>query len=179
MRVFIALEPGEEFLERLFIQILPLMEKYPHFRWVPKEKLHITLAFLGELDEGLLPTVIEAMETVVGSGEINAIGKRFFTLPPRREASVLALGFEKGGEEISSLAGIIIENLKHRGISLGGNERKGFIPHITVARKGKEALKLSEKEIEPVQGLFSRLGVYKSELLPQGPRYTILASAYL
>ena len=177
MRTFIALEPGQEFLEKLLTSLLPLKEKYPHFRWIPKESLHITLAFLGELDEGLLPLVKESTETSLGAGEINALGTRLFTLPPRRDANVLALGFEKGGDEITSLSDKIKKNLKNRGITLGGTERKTFIPHLTVARKGREPLQLlKEEHVITVQGAFRFLGVYKSELLPQGPRYTALAS---
>ena len=178
MRTFIALEPGEKFLETLQMNLLPLREKYLHFRWVTKENLHITLAFLGELDKGLLPIVKKAAEAASGGGEINALGKRLFTLPTRGEANVLALAFEKGGEEIAFLSEKLKKNLKNNGISIGESERKNFIPHLTVARKGREPIRLLKDEltIPDVQGIFSSLGVYKSELLPQGPRYSILAS---
>ena len=177
MRTFIALEGGREFLESLLKALSPLKEKYPYFRWVPKENLYITLAFLGELDEGLLPLVKEAAEGVAGRGKISVTGGNLFTLPPRGDANVLALGFERGGEEIALLSEKLKKNLETRGIGLGGTERKRFLPHITLARKGREPILVSkEDKAISVKGVFSSLGVYKSELLPQGARYTVLAA---
>ena len=177
MRVFIALEPGEEFLKNLLRELIPLKEKYPQFRWVPKEMLHVTLIFLGELNEELLPMVKEAAEGALGSGDIIAMGNKLFTIPPRREANVLALNFSKGGEAIAHLSEKIKKNLELRGIQPGGTDRKNFLPHITVARKGREPLRLLNEDLTiSVQGVFSSLAVCKSELLPQGARYTALAS---
>ena len=177
MRIFIALKSNEEFLENLLCPLLPLKEKYPHFRWVPRENLHITLAFLGELDDDLLPLVKEAAGAALGSGEIRVTGGKLFTLPPRRDANVLALGFDEGGKEISSLSEKIRESLKMRGIFPGGAEKNNFLPHITVARKGREPLRfMKDDSTISVQGVFNTVAVYQSELLPQGPRYTVLAS---
>jgi 2'-5' RNA ligase len=142
MRIFIALEPGDEFLESLIRFLLPIKDKYHRFRWVPKENLHITLAFLGELEERLLPLVNDSVDASLGSGKISVIGGKLFTLPHRGDANVLALGFLNGGEEIASLYGKIKKNLENQGIYPGGTERKNFLPHITVARKGREPLLL-------------------------------------
>ena len=177
MRTFVALEAGREFLESLLQALSPLKEKYPYFRWVPKENLHITLAFLGEIDEAFLPLVKEAAKGAADCGKISVTGGKLFTLPPRGDANVLALGFESGGEEIALLAEKLKENLEIRGIMRGGTERKRFLPHITLARKGRAPIRISkEDQAASVRGVFSSLGVYKSELLPQGARYTVLAA---
>ena len=189
MRTFIALEPRKEFLEHLLLLLTPLKEKYPHFRWVPKENLHITLAFLGELDKGFLPLVEEAAEESLLGRDSNAISVtsgKLFTLPPKSNANVLALSFEKGGEGIAALAACVRKNLEIRGIHLQGEmgsrflPHRRFLPHLTVARKGKEPLFFyKEDEKLEVQGIFDNIVVYKSELLPQGACYTVLASYQL
>ena len=180
MRTFIALEPNREFLEHLLRLLSTLKEKYPNFRWVPKENLHITLAFLGELEEGLLPLVKEAAKESSLAGDniaINVISGKLFTLPPGSNANVLALSFEKGGEEIASLASCVRKNLDICGIPLQGERKGRFLPHLTVARKGQALLHLlKEDEKLNARGVFDAIGVYKSELLPQGACYTILAS---
>ena len=177
MRLFIALEPGAEFLESLMQSLLPLKEKYPYFRWVPRENLHITLVFLGELDEGVLPQIKTAAEAASGCGEIAVTGGKLFTLPPRKDANVLALGFEKGGEEIASLAAGIKNSLRIHGITPGGTERGKFMSHITVARKGREPVRLLNEDTHiQVHGVFNAVKVYKSELLKTGARYTVLAA---
>lgn len=177
MRLFIALEPGDEFLESLLSGLLPLKERYPHLRWVPKENLHVTLAFLGELGEELLPLVKEASQSAAGSGEIMAACEKLFTLPPRRDANILALGFRRGGEEIASLAAMVKKNLRAHSISSGGMEKGNFLPHITLARKGREPIwLLNETPAFSAHGVFRTIKVYQSELLSSGARYTALAA---
>ena len=177
MRIFIALEAGGDFPESLVQGLLPLKNKYPQFRWIPKENLHVTLVFLGEVDEKLLPLIKEAMEETAGRGSIKVTGGKLFSLPHNKNANVLALGFREGGAEIASLTAKIRDNLKVRNLLPVGEEKKNFLPHITVARKGREPLLFGEDGLEiPVQGVFAGLGLYKSELMPQGARYTALAS---
>ena len=177
MRIFIALKPGKEFLESLLSGLSPLKEKYPHFRWIPKENLHVTLVFLGELDEGLVPQIKEATEASINCGEIDVLGGRLFTLPKRKPANVLALNFEKGGEEIAALSGEIKKSLKIYKIPADGSNNSGFLSHITLARKGKEPLELLKEDNSIfVHGVFSSLGVYQSVLLPHGACYNLLAA---
>ena len=176
MRTFIALEPSIDFQESLSKNLLSLKERYPHFRWMPKENLHITLVFLGEIDEKNLPAVFEAVEKACGLKEIHAVSGEIFTLPKGRPPNVMALGFSKGGEEISLLAEKIEKNLESCGVLTG--KRKSFLPHITLARK-KTEMRLKEAHSIIVKGVFGKVNVYESTLYSQGARYTVLKSFQL
>ena len=178
MRFFIALEPGRDLLESVLKNTALLREKYPGFRWMPPENLHITLAFLGETDAGLLPQIKQAAETAVkfsGQGVIHAGGGKLFTLPRGKTANVLALGFESGKERIASLAGNIRKNLEIRGIIIKGKDRN-FTPHITLARKGRTVPRPgNEDSCISFRGDIMSLGVYESRLSAGGAEYMQLA----
>lgn len=175
MRIFIALKPAEEFLERLQESTRVLREKYPNFRWIPKENLHITLVFLGEVDQTALLSLKEAVKTASEFREIHAAGGPYLFFPGRGSANALALGFNRGGDEITALSEELLKNLDKQGIHPGGTGKNGFSPHITLARKGKEPLRFMDNPPSiSIEGLFNSLALYKSELYREGARYTIL-----
>ena len=50
MRLFVALWPSEDAVERVDADLDPLRPRHPELRWQPPERWHLTLAFLGERD---------------------------------------------------------------------------------------------------------------------------------
>ncbi|MDR2158571.1 MAG: RNA 2',3'-cyclic phosphodiesterase [Treponema sp.] len=174
MRCFAALELPEEFLASLTEHAGPLREKHPGFRWTKEENLHITLAFMGEIEGRellILEDAADAAARTAGAFFIRAGG--LFTLPRGKRANVLALGIDEGADRIAALAAGFsgIPGLP------GDGEGRPFIPHITLARRGAAALRLSPEErgtAIPARGLVTGLTVFASELRPEGPRYTPL-----
>ena len=55
MRAFVALIPPAEALGELADAVAPVRAAHPGLRWTPAAQWHLTLAFLGEVDEGVLP----------------------------------------------------------------------------------------------------------------------------
>ena len=53
MRAFVALIPPAAVLDELATAVAPLQAR-PDLRWTPAAQWHLTLAFLGEIDEGVL-----------------------------------------------------------------------------------------------------------------------------
>jgi 2'-5' RNA ligase len=51
MRLFVALTPPVEVAEELRVATEPLRAKHPVLRWTLPEQWHLTLAFLGEVDD--------------------------------------------------------------------------------------------------------------------------------
>lgn len=64
MRLFTAVSLGAMIEERTAAELARLREVAPHARWVKAEKLHLTLVFLGEVEEARLPPILAALETV-------------------------------------------------------------------------------------------------------------------
>jgi 2'-5' RNA ligase len=173
MRTFVALELPEEFLASLREYTEPLRERYPGFRWTKEENLHITLVFLGELDGRELSILEDAAVTAARNVTAFSISAgRLFTLPRGKRAGVLALGIREGGDRIAALAAGF-EKIP----GLPGEREKRPFPHITLARRGAAALRLSPEErnaVVPAGGPVAGLTVFASELRREGPRYTPL-----
>ena len=55
MRAFVALIPPTAVLAELAAALAPVQAARPDLRWTPDAQWHLTLAFLGEIDEGVLP----------------------------------------------------------------------------------------------------------------------------
>lgn len=61
MRAFVAVVPPADALAELDAAVAPLRATYPGLRWTPATQWHLTLAFLGEIDDGVLPDLAERL----------------------------------------------------------------------------------------------------------------------
>jgi 2'-5' RNA ligase len=177
MRVFAALKLPPDFRSSLEENLRVLRERYPRFRWTGEENLHITLAFLGEIEKPGLIILEEAAERAIrGRGPIPISGERF--LPRGRDPRVLALGIEEGREALAALAAALEGALaalgKERGCPVRPPEKRPFRAHITLARRGASPLEPVPDPAFPLRGTLRELAIFRSELFPEGPRYTPL-----
>jgi 2'-5' RNA ligase len=61
VRAFVALIPPAAVLDELAAAVAPVQADRPDLRWAPAAQWHLTLAFLGEVDERLLPNLTERL----------------------------------------------------------------------------------------------------------------------
>ena len=61
MRAFVALVPPDSVLDELAEHVAPIRAAHPDLRWTPAAQWHLTLAFLGEVDEAVLPDLTERL----------------------------------------------------------------------------------------------------------------------
>jgi 2'-5' RNA ligase len=169
LRLFLAL--------RLPDDVLDDVERWQHgeltgVRVVPREHLHVTLAFLGHRPAGELDSIVEALrDSAAGAGEIRLAPSRY-----RETRSVGMLVLEDDGGHAALLAGDVQERLER----LGAYRREGrpWLPHLTVARwRKRPGLRLEP----PSTGTFvpSDAAAYLSRLHPAGARYEVLESVAL
>ena len=64
MRVFVAIELSEEFRRRLVELQEALRGSVPQISFTKPENLHLTVKFIGEIDEQRAAAVCEALKTV-------------------------------------------------------------------------------------------------------------------
>ena len=64
MRLFTAVTLGSTIESRAIAELERLRALAPHARWVKAEGVHLTLVFLGEVEEARLPSLREALEPV-------------------------------------------------------------------------------------------------------------------
>jgi 2'-5' RNA ligase len=169
MRLFLAL--------RLPADVLDTVESWQRaqlhgVRLVPREQLHVTLAFLGHRPAGDLDAVVEALRgAAAGAGAIRLALRRY---RETRSVGMLVLDDEDGlaGE----LAGRLHERLERLGVY--EREQRRWLPHLTVARF-RERPRLHPEP--PPQRTFvpSDAAAYLSRLRPGGAQYEVLESVAL
>jgi 2'-5' RNA ligase len=170
-RLFLALElPGA--LTRTLAALDP---RIPGLRWLPARALHLTLAFLGDVETEKMEKLIQAL---------SGIETKPF------ELSLRGLGrFGRGGRPVivvaeidqppPALFALWIDVQKAVGSVGLPTDSRPFHPHVTLSR-GKHCAEARLKDFlgrnaDTVLGTFrvDGLSLFSSELTPQGAHYTL------
>jgi len=141
-------------------------------RLVPRENLHVTLAFLGHVDAARLPEVVDALRASAASaGEIRLAAVRY---RETRSVGMVVLDDEDG--RAAALADDLQSCLEAAG--LYRREGRPWLPHVTVLRF-RERPRLQPDP--PDLGLVapSDAAAFLSRLGPSGAQYEILESVAL
>jgi len=141
-------------------------------RVVPREHLHVTLAFLGHRSAAELPAIVGALrDAAVGAGEIRLTPVRY---RETRGVGMLVLDDEAG------LATQLADDVQGRLERLGVYHREGraWLPHLTVAR-WRERPRLRPDPPPGRTFVPSDAAAYVSRLHPGGARYAVLESVAL
>ncbi len=166
MRLFVAVSLPEEVINESLRIIETLKQEDLYANWVPKENLHITLLYLGEIADEELPLIKKALEQVkLIPFSANLTKAGVFSPDFIR---VIWLGTQ--AREFVTLHVRVCEALKR-------NYKKDFVPHITLARakavRDKRAFmqKLSMLKIKPLKFNVDSFVLMNSNLTPDGPVY--------
>ncbi|HEY2442562.1 MAG TPA: RNA 2',3'-cyclic phosphodiesterase [Streptosporangiaceae bacterium] len=133
MRLFVAITPSAAALDELDAAVAPHRPAWPELRWTSPEAWHITLAFLGEVDEvtDQLTTRLERAAGRHHSLELSPAGAGAF--PAGARARVLWTGIAGDQEALGGLAASVAAGARRAGAPPPDEGRK-FRPHITLAR---------------------------------------------
>ncbi|WP_440766713.1 RNA 2',3'-cyclic phosphodiesterase [Natronorubrum sp. DTA7] len=146
------------------------------------EQAHLTMTFLGEVDEDRLPSLRGELEAAVEDAGVDPFTARFGGLgvfPTLDYINVVWLGVERGGSELTRLH----EAIEERTTAMGFEpESHDFTPHVTLARMehagGKELVQELVRERDPTVGEMTvdELRLTESTLTDAGPVYSTLES---
>ena len=169
MRCFIAIPLSQEIKEKI-AEIQKHFE-IPGIKLVEKENLHITLKFLGEVEEGKVRQIVEILREIeFEQFEFEILNVNAF--PSTNFVRVIWLDVK--GREIYELKRLIDSLLEEIGFS----KDDGWVPHLTIARvkflKDREALfKTMEKlrSIKVGNEKAERFVLFESRLRREGPIY--------
>jgi len=134
MRLFVAVELPDAALAELEQAVAPLRAAAPELRWTGTSAWHLTLAFLGEVAQHVLPELETRLEraahrhppqrlAIAGGG----------AFPSPRKAQVLWAGFHADDEALASLAASVAAGARRAGAAPSDESRK-YRPHLTLAR---------------------------------------------
>ena len=165
MRLFVGLRPSDEFRAALSVMQDRLRAAGVTGRYLDSSNLHLTLAFIGEWQEDVVP----ALPPVTRPFPLRLSHPGLFP-----EAKVLWAGTE-ASEALDDLAQSVRNSLAGRGIPF---DQKPFNPHITLVRKpvipGGAAL--SGIEVPPAAMQVEEVCLYSSVHGEHGMEYTVIGS---
>jgi 2'-5' RNA ligase len=185
MRCFIAIEVAPAIRQKLAEVTLKLRRALRGSRggikWVEPDLMHLTLRFLGDIDEATLATVRGIVDEVAVAHkgfELSVEGVGCFGKPAR----VVWVGMNDNPALI-----VLQADLEGRLAAAGfAAEERPFSAHLTLARvkdpaAGKDMPGLIEADRTTRFGSFGvdALRVFRSELTPQGPIYTVIHTSQL
>jgi 2'-5' RNA ligase len=132
MRLFVAIAIPGDAAGELDEVVAPLRPDWPGLRWTGIDAWHLTLAFLGEVDEALLPELSARLRKAASRHSLLTLrlaGAGAFPAAPR--ARVLWAGIH--GARLVPLAGTVAHGARRAGVALVESERR-YRPHLTLAR---------------------------------------------
>jgi 2'-5' RNA ligase len=130
-RYFIGIPLPQEVKKKLKVQSWPGLSRYKEEKLVPQQNWHLTLAFIGNLDESKVEELKGLLGVFKWGGPFKIGIRHFGAFPTMEEGRVLYMACEKGSKEISELAALIRKGLDDLGITY---DSKPFVPHVTLAR---------------------------------------------
>lgn len=125
--------PGEAASE-LDEVVAPLRPAWPELRWTIRDAWHLTLAFLGEVDEAIITRLAVRLERAARrhpSLSLSLSGAGAFPVASR--ARVLWTGVEGDRRGLGQLAASAAAGARRAGAPPPGGGR-GYQPHLTLAR---------------------------------------------
>jgi 2'-5' RNA ligase len=187
MRVFIAIDLPQRVKDTLAQIQKGLKKTGADVKWVQANNIHLTLKFLGDIEESALEKLIQAITLAVDHLTGYMINIDRIGAFPRLEAPrIIWAGIDRGARETNKIVEDLEEGLSAIGIP---KEEKPFACHITLGRtrsaQGKTGLahelKTTNAMIRPeeLEFMAKQITLFQSTLTPGGPIYKELQAINL
>lgn len=186
IRAFVAIELPTRLREELGAFRSDLKHDFSTLplRWPPLRNIHLTLKFLGDVEEAHVDAIAEALgaQARLRSPFELHVGE-LGVFPNARRPRVLWVGV-RVGDELMRLQRGIERECERLGFA---PERRAFAPHLTLARvqrgaRPKDLQRLAEwvgerKSAQVGTERINEVALFRSELKPSGAEYTKIATA--
>jgi 2'-5' RNA ligase len=185
LRTFIAVDLGKPLRDRCAALQENLARTGADVKWVEVENLHVSLLFLGEVDDREIAALCRVVADKCGERppfpmSVATVG----CFPNSRRPRVVWVGVGEGSAELVELHDALEPPLLDLGCYR--REQRVYTPHITLGRVRSDRAgdqlaaalprhanwRAGETEVREVL-------VLSSQLAPQGPVYTVLSRAKL
>jgi RNA 2',3'-cyclic 3'-phosphodiesterase len=180
LRLFLAIDPGDGFRRQFADTVKTIRASTSGIRWVRDEKMHVTLSFLGEIEEELVPEICAVASDVAKRHEpFTVLVQDAGVFPDWRRLRVVWFGLKDGGHLAQ-----LVESLREvRGV-LGLPPDRPFRAHLTLGRStgplSAEQKQSLSKALAPFKGSYpfdvSRVILMRSSLSAAGSEYSELAT---
>jgi 2'-5' RNA ligase len=180
MRLFVAV-PVDDKIRAVAAEVArSLASVDADVRWVSPETMHLTLSFIGEIDETRVPDISRAVaSTVRAYSSFEIVFDRIGAFGAPSRPKIIWLGIGTGAKVLTATASDLRARLPP------ADDENEFNAHLTIGRvKGPrnieklvEALKTTAVFAAPLR--VDRLVLYRSTLGPAGPKHEALFEARL
>lgn len=179
IRLFTALEIPVQAREKLFDIRLSVVDDIT-FRWESIDKIHLTLKFIGEVDEQYLKPIADSISFLNNfekiKGEITGFG--FFY---RKNIPSILNAELKLDEHVQDIVNRLNKSLINFGVE---PEKRKFKPHLTLLRlkkhPGEDFInKFNNYSFEPVKFSSDTIKLFQSKLDKSGSQYSEIKTYHL
>jgi 2'-5' RNA ligase len=183
VRLFVAAEIGDTLaagagdISRELQQRAAAAAPRAKITWVPSERLHLTIRFIGEIDDANAAAVCKALDRPIPvvPFDLGLAGAGAF--PKSGSPRVLWIAVTDGREELVAIEREVTLRLAPLGVP---EEDRAYSPHLTLARVREPAgLRtatllngLTDRQVGTVR--IDAITLFHSKLSPKGPAYTPL-----
>lgn len=180
MRCFVAVALPPP-VRTLLVQVQDALRRAEgDLKWVEEQNLHLSLKFLGDLDEEALSKLkdllsLEALRWPAMALTYAGVG----VFPDHGDPKVVWAGCGGDVESLAALASAIERAAELVGVP---RERKPFVAHLTIGRvkSGRNVKRLqsaiaNQREVPLGKDLVKKFVLYRSTLTNQGPIYESIA----
>lgn len=177
MRIFTCLPIQTELREKIQAVQARLESLGANVKWVEPENFHLTVTFIGDVDNTLLPDISSACETISLETSPFRFRVRGVSVFPKRgpQIKTVLMAVTAGGEDWKAL----VRRAEPWFTPFGAAKEGGLVPHITLGRvKGQEQMDAlreaiaAEVETDCGEQEADRLVLIESVLDPRGATYT-------
>lgn len=183
IRAFIAFDLDHHVIDNVCNVIEILKSRLPAVRWLPKDNLHLTLKFLGNIEESQVKPIGATLGDelkLFSPCTVNAKGLGIF--PDFRRPKILWVGL--AGDQLAQIAARIESALMPLGFV---PEKRDFTPHLTIGRwrEGNRPAKNLRQEINSWSDfefgacVVRQIVLFQSVLKPEGASYSELETVQL
>ncbi len=177
IRAFISVEIPDEIKGALQDIQQAFRESRDRITWVRPQGMHITLKFLGDIEEGSIPEIGARMQKAGDNIEpfvIHLLGAGVF--PGMKKPRVLWAGIREGAEDLKKIQEDLDSRLEDLGFPIS---IRPFSPHITIGRIkdirdprwfAAQMEKHGDTEIGSMRA--ESIHLFESRLRPDGAVYT-------
>jgi len=181
IRSFIAIELPRETRDCLERVTNRLKASAVDVRWVRTNDIHLTLKFLGDVEEQRIPEIAGCIERCLeGISPFSITVRDLGAFPGDHNPQVIWIAAADESDRLSIVQGSLEDGLSRIGFK---KENRPYFPHLTLGRlkspRGKETVRRGLAEFKNTDcGSYTAgaVSLIKSELKPSGAVYTLLQS---
>ncbi len=183
MRLFVAVDVGDAVRAEAARVIQAISDRIaavrtpPKITWVKPAALHVTLRFIGEVDDAAVPSLCERLAPPFALAPFAVEWRGLGAFPSARQPRALWLGVVAGGASLGALEAEVTRRL----VGTVDAQPRPLLPHLTLGRikmagAGVDWPKILQAiEVRGARSAVDRVTLYRSEL-SQRPRHKLRAA---